>query len=135
MSSRLVELFSLRRFDFATLSASTTMDVELVRELRVIEWVETTLEVRVHAISMTSGGSIAVRLTPTSITPEDPAVAFLATSPVLSASVTSSTTAPALLTDTSDGVGGSLRLSVFGTRGSGAGSYWADISAVLVGKR
>jgi len=136
MASRLVQLFSLRRFDFAPLTAGTTMEIELVRCLRVLDWVEATLEVRVHAVSMTSGGSIHVRLTPTSLTPEDPSVGFRAASPTFSASITSSTTAPALVVATvGSAIGGYLRLSVLGTRGSGAGSYQADLSAVLVGKR
>jgi hypothetical protein len=135
MASRIVELFSLRRFDFSALTVGVvSMEIVVIRQLRVVDCVEATLLVRVHALTLVAG-TIDVRLVPTSPSVEDPSQAFVATAPILNASVTPSVGAPGLLASSlASGMGGHLRLSVLGTRTATVGSYSADLSAALVCK-
>jgi hypothetical protein len=127
-----VPVFSLRRFSFTALTASTSMDVVIVRNVPTAMFTEALLHVKVHARTMDGGAKIDVLAYEVSQTPDAPGVDFLRTSALLTVTVNASTSPPELAGRTAaTGFGGGLAVIVRGTRGT-TGSCQADLEAELV---
>jgi hypothetical protein len=132
MSSLLVPLFSLRNFSFSTLTASTSLEIVLVRALDVLEAREASLLVRVHARTIDSGSSIAISLRAVAPSQEEPGTDFPDdTSPLATVTISAGTTVTLGMASVTSGMPAWGRVVIKGTRGS-SGSCQADLAADLV---
>lgn len=132
MSSLLVPLFSFRRFSFSTLTASTSLEIVLVRALDVLAAREASLLVRVHTRTIDTGSSIAISLRAASPSLEAPGTDFPDdTTPLATVTISSGTTATLGMASVTSGIPAWGRVVIKGARGS-SGSCLADLAADLV---
>lgn len=131
MAGLLVPLFSRRSFSFTGLTASTTMDIVIVRALPVFGYREATVLVKVHSVALDGGATIDLLASETSPTEDAPGVDFVASTVVLTASVATGTTPALVHAGNASTFGGHLQIVVRGTRGS-TGSCDAVLEADLV---
>lgn len=128
----LIPLFSLRRFDFANLAASTSAEVVIVRAIDIRQFRELTVLVRVHARTINLGASVAVLVQALSQTPEAPGVDFVDSGSAIATASVFIGSAPGLIASAvTASFGGLARVVVKGTRAS-SGSCSADVAADLL---
>ncbi len=129
MSGQVHSIITRRQFDFSNLTAST-IEIPLVRAVDVTDATDITLQVRVHARTV-SGGSIQVIARAVSLTNEEPDTDFLSAGSDL-ATITLSAAAPTLhLASLSTPFGAMLRILVKGT-GAAASTIQATISVDII---
>jgi len=93
-----IPVMALRSFDFSNVVARSDIDVVLDPAVRALAYRRVLLSVRVHALTMSAGQSLQLLVWNALPSDEDPAQDFVAASPLTSATITSATSAPALVT-------------------------------------
>lgn len=93
-----VTLFEKRSFVFSTLGGGVSLDVVLCPALPVLDYTIVKLAIRVHSLTMSAGQLLRFYAWGTLPSEEDPAQDFVDSTEFLSVDITSSTTAPALVT-------------------------------------
>lgn len=88
----------LREFDFSNIVIRQAVDVVLCPAHRVLAYTRVRLSVRVHALTMSAGQSLSFFVWNALPSDEDPAQEFIESSPLMTATITSSTAAPTLVT-------------------------------------
>lgn len=88
----------MRSFDFSNITIRNELYVVLCPTHRVLAYTRVRLSVRVHALTMSAGQSLGFYVWNTLPSDEDPAQEFIDPSPLTTATITSSTTAPSLVT-------------------------------------
>lgn len=131
MAGLLVPLFSLRRYEFNGLTASTTADIVIVRAYPVFAYREATILVKVHSLVLDGGASIAIFAVEASPTEDEPGLDFIASAVVFTATVTTASTPLLLDASNASQFGGHLQIVLRGTRGS-TGSCEAVLEADLI---
>jgi hypothetical protein len=133
MSGRVVNLFSMRQFDFSNVGDDDTLELPIVKALDVSQYTEGKIVVRIHNHSVPSGGSIDIKAYITAPSVEDPSVEFTATSAIGSASVVYGSANPGLVTgNITSNFGGMLKITVLGDQPATATTMTATLSADLV---
>lgn len=128
----LIPLFSLRRFSFSNLTASTSAEIVMVRAVEIRDFRELTAVVRVHARTIDTGASIAVLVRALSQTPEAPGIDFVDNgSAIATATIPVGTTSTLVVQAITATFGGLARVVVKGTRGA-TGVCTADFAVDLL---
>ena len=127
MSGTTIPLITKREYDFDAGAAT----VVIMKAVRVEQYTEALLELRVHANSVTSSSTIDLKAYTTAPTDEDPSNDFVASTSSASAQITSSTAAPGLVVvGLTANFGGFLKITLEGT--PSGGTCTATVSANLV---
>jgi hypothetical protein len=128
----LIPLFSLRRFSFTSLAASTSAEVVMVRAVDIRDFRELTVLLRVHARTIDSGCTISLLVLALSQTPENPGVDFLDSSTsIATATIIAGTTSTLVVKPVTTTFGGLARVVVKGARAA-SGTCTADFAADLL---
>lgn len=93
-----VTVFEKRSFVFSTLGGGSQLYVVLCPALPVLDYSRVKLAIRIHALTMSAGQLLRVYAWGTLPSEEDPAQDFVDSTEFLSVDITSSITAPALVT-------------------------------------
>jgi len=134
MSGIITQLIPKQRYDFTWLGASASKVLVLHTALNVVPYYYARLAVRLHATSTTglTGQSVVLAGYGTDPSPDDPAE-FTQSSAALTATLNSSTTAPALVTATASDLDPFLKfILTFNQDGTGGTDFWVELSADLV---
>lgn len=95
---QLTTIMELRSFDFSNIIIRNDVYVVLCPAFFVLAYTRVQLSVRVHALTMSTGQSLQFLVSNTLPSDEDPAQEFVDLSPLTSATITSATGAPSLVT-------------------------------------
>ena len=115
MAGQVIPILSKVSYDYA----SGTGEAVLIKAVPVAGYTEGALLVRVHSGSFGAGSSIALVAQTTAPSREDPAVDFLNTTPVCTATVNTSTAGTLVKATLASGFGGFLQIKVVGTLSTG----------------
>lgn len=130
--SRVVTLMEKRTYTFSSLSGSAEVFVVLCPAMPVLDYSRVKLSVRVHALTMTSGQLLRFYAWGVLPSEEDPAQDFVDPTEFLSLDITSTTTAPALVTTRSAyDPDAFLKISLRATQTSAPSTFLATLSACL----
>jgi len=129
MAGMIIPLFTKREFDFT----NGTATIVVVKSVDTSRYTEGVLNLRVHSNSTTAGtGTIAAHAKSIALTGEDPVLDFIDGTTLATASMTQSMLAGTLVRGAlSSGFGGSLQITIVGSKGSSA-TVKATLSAELV---
>ena len=121
-----------RSFDFSNLGGTEELHVVLCPALCVLDFARVGLAVRVHTLTITSGQLLRFYAWGTLPSDEDPAQDFVDPTALLTLDITSSTTAPALVTtQAARDPDAFLKLSLHATQTSVPTTFRAVLSACL----
>lgn len=138
MNSIVLPLFNKQRMDYSFLGNTSSQQVTLQSMIDVASYKTIMLLVRVHRLDMSSGQAFSFSLYNTLPSDEDSQDFTDYTSafaPVLTLSIGSGTTAPALKLATASGPGPYLKLVMTATQGSvGGTALYAEMSASLLAR-
>lgn len=95
--AQLTTIMELRQFDFSNIRARNELYVVLCPAVCVLAYTRVHVSVRVHALTMSAGQALQFLVWDTLPSDEDPAQEFVGDSTLTSATITSSTGAPALV--------------------------------------
>jgi hypothetical protein len=90
----------MRSFDFSNITMRNDVYVVLCPAVLALAYTRVRLSVRIHALTMSSGQSLQLLVWNTLPSEEDPAQDFVESSPLTSATITSTVAAPSLVTGT-----------------------------------
>lgn len=96
--AHLATVLELRTFDFSNIRIRNDLYVVLCPAVCVLAYTRVALSVRVHALTMSAGQSLQLLVWNTLPSEEDPSQDFVESSPLTSATITSTTAAPSLVT-------------------------------------
>ncbi len=135
MHSSLVPIISKQRFDYTFLSGTTFQQVTLAAALDLVSYKSVFLMVRVHRISLSSGQTFVFTLENTLPSEEDPQEFTDSSSPILSVTVPSGTSAPKLLSGNGTDPLAFGKLVLTANQGSSSGTpMYAEMSVCLLGR-
>lgn len=131
----MVPIFDKKRFDYSFLAGTAFHQVTLAAALELVPYKSVFLMIRVHKLTISAGQSFAFTLENTLPSHED-SQEFLSTSaPILSVSITSATSAPALLSANGTDPLAFGKLVLTASQGSTGGTpLYAELSACLLGR-
>lgn len=130
--AKTVPVTAKRDFDFSNLGGGQDVYVVLCPALCVLAYTRLRLSVRVHALSMSSGQLLRLHVWNTLPSDDDPAQEFVASSTLMTADITSSTTPPALVTSSASDPDGYVKISLRATQDSAPTSFTATLSVSLL---
>lgn len=135
MAGTLHNVCARRTFTFSNTAVSSTIEIPVVRAMDVTDAKAIELLVRVHAVTIGSTATIAVKAYAISITSEEPDVDFLNSTAVGTVTLNSSTVTESLsLATLSTPFGHMLRISVAGTQAASAQTITATLSIDLLAR-
>lgn len=133
MSGRIVNILSLREFDFTDVGDGDSVEIPIVKALDVSQYTEGKILVRVHNHDVPANGSIDVKAYITAPSIEDPSREFILPTAVATASVVQGSGNPGLVTgNLTSNFGAMLKITVVGTQPSTATTLTATLSAEIV---
>lgn len=135
MHSSLIPIINKQRFDYSFLSGTTAQQVTLAGAVDLTSYKTVFLMVRIHRISLSAGQSFVFTLENTLPSEEDPQEFTDTSSPILSVTVPSVTSAPKLLSGSGSDPLAFGKVVLTANQGSSSGTpLYAEMSVCLLGR-